>query len=72
MPDVSKMSGKEIYDETKRLKAEREYRRELERQSFQDKHDEKLDRDEQIELLLERFVKAFETIAERLPVQPTR
>ena len=65
--DISEMTGKQIYDETKRLKAERELRRELRMQEYADKEDENTDREEMMFSLGCRFVIALEALVERIP-----
>lgn len=60
------MTGKQIYDETKRLKAERQLRQELRWQEQYDKDDLEDDREQQMFNLANRFVAALEAIAAKL------
>lgn len=64
--EVNQMTGKQVYDETKRLKAEREYRLELKRREHLDNDDLRDDREQEMFNLAERFVSALEKIAARI------
>lgn len=68
---TEKMTGKTIYEETKRLKAERQLRQELQWRNNLDERDTAKDREQHYENLSERLVSALEKLADRLPIKST-